>query len=65
MNTHLACNKSSSIYRIKSSNITGCFTVSTIYNNIVVHMEKKGKYYKGKSDDLVSRNAHDIPIIKC
>jgi hypothetical protein len=26
-------------------------------------MEKKGKKYKGKSDDLVSRNAHDVPVI--
>ena len=26
-------------------------------------MEKKGKQYKGKSDDLVSRNSHDVPII--
>ena len=42
---------------------TECFTVSTIYNNIIVHMEKEGKYYKGKSDDLVSRNSHDVLVI--
>jgi hypothetical protein len=26
-------------------------------------MEKKEKKYKGKSDDLVSRNPHDVPVI--
>jgi hypothetical protein len=26
-------------------------------------MEKKEKYYKGKSDDLMSINAHDVPVI--
>jgi hypothetical protein len=26
-------------------------------------MERKGKQYKGKSDDLVNRNAYDVPII--
>ena len=26
-------------------------------------MEKKGKEYKGKSDELVSTNPHDVPII--
>ena len=26
-------------------------------------MEKKGKSYKGKSDDLVSRNSYDVPVI--
>ena len=26
-------------------------------------MEKKGKQYKGKVDNLVSKNPHDAPII--
>ena len=26
-------------------------------------MKKKEKYYKGKSDDLVSKNSHDVPVI--
>ena len=26
-------------------------------------MEKKWKRYKGKSDNLVSRNPHDVPVI--
>ena len=26
-------------------------------------MEKKGKQYKGKSNDLVSINPHDVPVI--